>query len=687
MYRSEKEERVYLDEVIQKLKQAYKEVDIQIDEASKEILETKKYIWNNIDQLDLAEKAANRMAVGEAIDFGEKAKIKKARITKMIQSPYFGRIDFKAFGEGEEKEYYIGIHSFSENRTRKNLIYDWRAPLSSMYYDFEKGKAFYQAPMGKIEGEITRKRQYKIIDSRMEYMLESSLSIGDDILQKELSQTTDEKMKNIVGSIQREQNAIIRDEDTRILIIQGCAGSGKSSIAMHRIAFLLYRFRGEISAEDILIISPNKVFTDYISNVLPELGEENIPELLFEEIADELMDGKIKFETHSEQMEELLLHEEDAYENRIREKSSLQFWKQLEEYERLLDNIIFTPNDIEIDGFIISKDELLKRFQSYQNHSVLTRIQLMGKDLIYRLKDLYIENEMKYSAKIATSIKKQLSQMLLFKSSMEVYRNFFQHFQCEELYQEKKKMEYADVFPYIYIKLYFEGSKVDLSHVRHLLIDEMQDYSPIQYAIIKKLFQCKITIMGDRNQNLNPHSTSSSEKIQTIFPEALCLELNRSYRSTYEITEFSRKISPSINIIPVKRHGKEVILYESSGEDDEIEQILNAIKEYHQENYHSFAILCKSQKQAMRLYAELKKVTDIVHLLGTREEKFKSGIIITSIQMAKGLEFDQVFIPFVNEENYHTELDRNLLYVATTRAMHKLEVSYTGKLSPLIISS
>lgn len=292
MYLTENEEKIHLLEVIQKLEQAYKEIDKQIEKTSNEIIETKKYIWNNIDQLDLAEKAANRMAVHDAIDFGEKANIKRIRLEKMIQSPYFGRIDFKSKGEKEE-EFYIGIHSFAEKAGGRNLIYDWRAPLSSMYYDFEIGNAFYQAPIGRIEGDITKKRQYKIKDGFMEYMIESSLNIGDDILQKELSQTTDQKMKNIVATIQREQNAIIRDEDTKVLIIQGCAGSGKSSIAMHRIAFLLYRFRGEISADDILIISPNKVFTDDISNVLPELGEENIPEMLFEEIANELFDATI----------------------------------------------------------------------------------------------------------------------------------------------------------------------------------------------------------------------------------------------------------------------------------------------------------------------------------------------------------------------------------------------------------
>jgi DNA helicase II / ATP-dependent DNA helicase PcrA len=679
MYITEKEEKEHLDAVVQKLRHAYEDIEIQIANASKDIIDTKKYIWNNIDQLDLAEKAANRIAVNEAIDFGEKAKVQKQRLKKMILSPYFGRIDFISETENEEKkEYYIGIHSFTDKKGMDNLIYDWRAPVSSMYYDFETGHAFYHAPIGLIEGDITRKRQFKIKNSIMEYLLESSLSIGDEILQKELSKTSDEKMKNIVATIQREQNIIIRDESAKIMIIQGRAGSGKSSIAMHRVAFLLYRYRGEILAEDILIISPNKVFADYISNVLPELGEENIPELEFDELARDLLGNKIMFQTHAEQIEYLLLSNQEDYLLRVKEKSTLEFLNKLDTFLQIADTDFFIPTDIELNGFKITSEEIHYRYNADKNIPTLIRINKIAKDIINKLRDLFQENDLKWSPKEGNQVKKQLLLMLRFKNTMDLYQYFYEYYNFQYLYRNTKVMEYSDVFPFLYFKIFYEGISTSYKHIRHLLIDEMQDYTPIQYAIIKKLFQCKMTIMGDRNQSITPHRGSTSDLIHSVFSDAQCMELVNSYRSTYEIIEFSRMISPDINILPVERHGEEVSLIDCKTEESELKRILDIIKKYDQNNGLSVAILCKSQSQAERLYENLRKKSDLINMLGYSDNKFLDGIIITSIHMAKGLEFDHVLIPQVNSKNYHTALDRNLLYVACTRAMHKLEISFSG---------
>ena len=222
-------------------------------------MESKKYIWENAAQFDKAEMAANRVSTQEEIEQGERAIIERQRLAKLILSPYFGRIDFAEAGASASLPVYIGIHGFSDGGYTNNLIYDWRAPISSMFYDFESGPAFYTAPMGAIEGEVTLKRQYQIKNSVLEYMIESDLNIDDDILQRELSQSSDENMKNIVATIQREQNAIIRNESAKVLVIQGAAGSGKTSIALHRVAFLLYRYKRTLSSNNIMIISPNKV--------------------------------------------------------------------------------------------------------------------------------------------------------------------------------------------------------------------------------------------------------------------------------------------------------------------------------------------------------------------------------------------------------------------------------------------
>ena len=244
---------------------------------------------------------ADMVAAGQSIDrmafTGESAVARKKKLLKLIESPYFGRIDFLPEESNQSTPVYLGIYTFSDETIRANLIYDWRAPVSSMFYDFELGTATYTTPSGKISGEIRLKRQYKIREGRMEYMIENAVNIHDEVLQKELSKSADDKMKNIVATIQRDQNAVIRNETARVMIIQGVAGSGKTSIALHRIAFLLYRFRDEIASKDILIISPNKVFADYISNILPELGEEQIPEMGMEELAADVLENKYRFQT------------------------------------------------------------------------------------------------------------------------------------------------------------------------------------------------------------------------------------------------------------------------------------------------------------------------------------------------------------------------------------------------------
>ncbi|WPP48753.1 helicase domain-containing protein [Catalinimonas niigatensis] len=204
---------------------------------------------------------------------GESAIVARRKLTKLSETPYFGRIDFAQNGRTKRLPIYIGMYSFIGGTPDTYPIYDWRAPVSSMFYDFELGKAWYETPAGTVNGTIELRRQYRIRKGRMEYVIENSVNIQDDLLQRELSQASDDKMKQIVATIQRDQNAIIRNETSPVMIIQGVAGSGKTSIAIHRIAFLLYRFRDTIRSNDMLIISPNKVFADYISNVLPELGE------------------------------------------------------------------------------------------------------------------------------------------------------------------------------------------------------------------------------------------------------------------------------------------------------------------------------------------------------------------------------------------------------------------------------
>ena len=263
--KTEEQERVYLQQVINLLKRIIANVDVSVKEHVNTLMEYKEYLWSNKD-IDPHEIRSMRESILNHFALGENVIDKRKRLGKILNTPYFGRIDFTENKEaGKILPIYIGVHSFYDSISKKSFIYDWRAPISSMFYDYELGDATYSSPGGEVKGEILLKRQYRIRNGEMEFMLESSLTVHDDVLQKELSFNADDKMKNIVATIQREQNQIIRNEDSNILIIQGVAGSGKTSIALHRIAYLLYKFKQDLSSKDILIISPNKVFSDYIS--------------------------------------------------------------------------------------------------------------------------------------------------------------------------------------------------------------------------------------------------------------------------------------------------------------------------------------------------------------------------------------------------------------------------------------
>mgnify|MGYP000062494202 FL=1 len=301
---TEKQERAYLEQIITLLKRTIGNTDVSVKDHIDTLAEYKDYLWSNKD-IDPHEIRSMRESILNHFAIGESVIDKRKRLTKILAIPYFGRIDFRE-RSGKVIPIYIGIHTFYDSESRTTLIYDWRAPISSMFYDYELGEASFQSPSGEITGEISLKRQYRIRAGKMEFMIESALTVHDDILQKELSANADDKMKNIVATIQREQNRIIRNEEARTLIIQGVAGSGKTSIALHRIAYLLYAFKGSISSQDILIISPNKVFADYISNVLPELGEETVPETSMEQILSEVLDHKYKYQSFFQQVNELL---------------------------------------------------------------------------------------------------------------------------------------------------------------------------------------------------------------------------------------------------------------------------------------------------------------------------------------------------------------------------------------------
>ena len=680
---TEQDERRYLKQVLSRLQKQRDVLQEQIDAAAEQVLEMKRQIWEEQGEMDTKELVASRINVSDEMDRGEEIIREAKRIDKLILSPYFGRIDFNETGASNTQNIYLGIHAFEDEENKENLIYDWRAPISSMFYDFESGPAHFTAPMGVIEGDISLKRQYRIVRSEMEYMIESAMNINDEVLQKELSRSSDEKMKNIVATIQKEQNRIIRDENAKVLIIQGSAGSGKTSIALHRVAFLLYRFKQELNSRNILILSPNKVFGSYISNVLPELGEENILEMSFEEMAQELLGRKFKFQTFAQQVADLLAKDDEAAVERIHYKATIDFVKELNAFLQRVEKEFFQPEDIDLGLMKVTAEQLDWLWLGLSRLPIKQRLQKMATDLIAQYKRTH---EQPLEPAVGRELKKRIKSFFPYSTANGLYARFWEDSGKGYLFKKmaKNRLEFCDVFPLLYVKLFFEGTDMAYKTIKHLLVDEMQDYTPIQYAVISKVFDCKMTILGDAHQSVNPYSSSSVEKIRPFFDGATAVELCRSYRSTIEITNFARKIHENKKLIPVERHGEEPQMHLCWDEGEQLERIVSLIEEWKSSSRTTLGIITKSQPEADILHAALSDRYPELQLLSFESSSFEEGMIITSAHMAKGLEFDQVIVPNVDSANFRTELDNSLLYIAATRAMHKLDLTRIGEIPQIL---
>ena len=671
------EENMYLDTIIEKLNDYLDTLDKKVKLYENEFKESKKYLYENRGDMDAMEIFSNEKSISQIVSSGEFISKQKTKIESLINTPYFARIDFRYDDEDEIEKIYIGRNAFID-KFGDMLIYDWRAPVSSMYYDFELGNASYDAPLGKVEGEITLKRQFKITKSKMDYVLESALSIGDEVLQRELSNTSDQRMKNIVATIQKEQNRIIRNEKTDTLIIQGVAGSGKTSIALHRVAYFLYKYREYLSAENVVVISPNKVFADYISNVLPELGEEPIIQLDLEDIAREQLDKQMDFEKYSEQVSELLDAPDENKTERIRFKSSLEFVSLINNYISYIDSNYFNATDYVYNDICIDKEFIRNRYEAYKKRAIFSRVDKIADDIIEKIK---IE---KISEKIPGKgeIRKKLLSMFKYNNTLDLYKDFFKYISKEELFNFKNnKLENCDVFPYIYLKIFVEGIE-GIDTIKHVVIDEMQDYTPVQYMVIKELYKCKKTILGDFGQCVNPYNANSLSLLSDIFENSEVVKLNKSYRSTYEIIKFSEQILKQ-DIEPIERHGELPSIIKCNSLEEELKQIEDTIDNFNKFDYSTMGIICKTKSQAKQIYDKLKDKYE-VNLLDIDSLEFKEGIIISTIHMSKGLEFDEIIIPMVDTNNYNSDYDRNLLYIACTRAMHKLTLTYHNKITDIL---
>lgn len=677
---SEADERKYHAHVTGMLIENYGCVKASVESRHAEMMQIKQQLQDQVRDLDHVDKANLRQAADMASRVGEFSVEQQKRLERLINSPYFGRIDVRSADHPSGKPIYIGMHAFDDSQDGQ-LIHDWRAPISSMFYDFELGEGHFEAPAGRIDAHIDLKRQYRIEKQQFRFMLESSLNILDNVLQEELSRASDNKLKTIVATIQRDQNAIIRNEDAHTMIIQGAAGSGKTSIAMHRIAYLLYKHKDTINSQDILIISPNNVFAHYISQVLPELGEEMISETTMEGLADVLLESKFNFQTFGEQIQSLLRGKDAAYAERVRYKSSAEFLEDFERYIEHLRKSNVSSQGVKVSVYSVSAEDVRRHFQRRQNLSFNEQLNGVVAAIVEQIKfnhDKVIENKQR------TALRQQIKAMMGETDLKKLYKGYFDWIGKPDMFKAgpKSTFEYADVFPLIYLKLKLSSTTPNAA-VKHLVVDEMQDYSPLQYRVLSMLYPCKKTVLGDRNQSLNPLSSSHAESIRDVLPDSMCVYMRKSYRSTYQITQVAQAIMNNPDLEPIKRYGERPTFNVFRKKSEEMDFIAQQVREFQDSDFQSMAVVCRTQTEADDLFALLEPAQH-VSLLNSQSKFFAGGIVITTAYLAKGLEFDKVLVPFCTSDNYQQPIDRHMLYIAVTRAMHSLVITHCGAITEFL---
>lgn len=686
--------REYLSHVTESLKHRIVQLDESIEAGQKEIEGMHEYYWENYTEMDQYgyENFDNQQALLHEINASNEKIELRRRFRKMMDSPFFGRVDFCYEGEDEPEIFYIGIANLAEENGGLPLIYDWRAPVSGLFYDFDKGPASYLAPLGEIHGDIAAKWQYKIRGGKMIYEFESDVKIDDEILKAELGSNGDVQLKNIIRTIQKEQNAIIRNTSDRIMVIQGAAGSGKTSIALHRIAYLLYHDRKNLKSSSVLVLSPNGVFSDYISHILPELGEENIREMSFDLFAykrlkNVVSDCEDRYDLIERQIAGL------CDEKLLKEKLSRDFLDRMEGYLVELEDSLMNFRDVEHRGVVKKEQEIIELFYfKFMDIPLLSRMDAVAEyfiDEVETLKGFDLPDEER------EAVKNRFYRMYETRDLYVLYNRFLRQEGFPSLPQvqyEKRKLRYEDVYPVLYLKYRLETQQED-SGVRHLIVDEMQDYSMIQYLIIQRLFKCRMTILGDREQTMDGEQQDVLTFLPKIFGKDIRrIVMNKSYRNTVEIASYANKLAGITEEELFERHGKPVVEKEFPGLEEALESVVRELRLEKQaviaENadegvediisYETAAVIARTADEARETYYILKEKLEAegfdtkerLSLLHRDSTNFQKGLTVTTFYMAKGLEFDQVFSVFPGQDRSH--IVERARYIAATRALHEL---------------
>ncbi|MBR3363169.1 MAG: AAA family ATPase [Bacilli bacterium] len=667
------DEKKYLDTVINVLIDEIEKSEANVEIKKRGNNQFKKFIWQMRGELSDYEYNMNFNEIDTATDMIND-QIKRLLIYKRaLNSPYFGRIDFKR--NDRVMPIYVGVTGINEDR--KNYVLDWRAPISSLFYNYTIGDAKYEAPRGTIEGEITLRRQYKIENGYMQRMIESDINIDDDILQEVLANSSTDKMKNIVTTIQKEQNEIIRNNSTNHLIVQGVAGSGKTSVALHRIAYLLYQ-RKELNSDNVLIFSPNDVFSEYISEVLPTLGEENVLNTTFSELSKEYLRKNTKVKSFTEFIEEFYNNEIDDYTFAINKfKLSDNFKDTIDDFLKDYIENRKLENDIEM---VVNNAKLIKIkkkevndffYNKYKDLPIKEKINLISERIC-------AINNISY-AKCGASIRnKILAGMNIDLDAKRIYKEFLASdtytrnfdFSPNLFNTKSSSIKYEDLMGLLYLEFELNGYPYN-TNVKHIVIDEAQDYSKLQFHIIKKIFpKADFTILGDVNQTINPYyKYETLSSLQDIFGQASeYYELSKSYRSSPEIIDYANQIL-ELSDKPSVRYQANLPVKMFTENEDFSMQIVDNITEMKENGLERIAIVTKNNTESEELLERLKPNVENVSL--ATDSISNDNVIIVPSYIAKGLEFDGVIL-YTKEDNFYNEDEKNLYYVVCTRAQHQL---------------
>lgn len=698
------------EEQLKQAKEAADKKKSEIIEAKKDVRENTEHGITSLYTSDgfeaLVELSQYINPVTDKIIDYEEEEHKILLLEKMIKSPYFARIDFKFDDEDEFEKIYIGRSSLRKNSYQEMYVYDWRSPIASVFYRFMTGEAFYDAPCGRVTGELNLKRQYEIKNGKLEYFFDSDVQIVDEFLRQLLSQNTTAKMKAIVETIQHEQDVVIRDMENDLLMVQGVAGSGKTSIALHRAAYLMYQgLQTKLSANNIMIISPNSIFEQYISNVLPELGEDNVISSVFEDILSELLNGR-KIQSRNDFLENLIVNSKykEISRNSIEFKTSSFFREILDQFLIDIPRQWIEFEDVYYEGKCVVSGQILKdkilgrpetplgiKLEQLEDY-ILEQIFGTGKGRGHKEEKNLIKQE------IQKFIKIDIVELYKILFSNEAY--FYSLLQNSNLSQgiksiweytrenlEADRLYYDDAIAiaYLYLKIYGTNK---YKNIKQVVIDEAQDYYPLQYEIFNLLFSnAKFTILGDMKQTLaKKEDISFYEQIQKILnkKKSSLIMLDKSFRCTNEILNFSLKfIEKSSQIKSFNRNGDSPKVYIADNSEIFIDEIVKEIKLCQEKGFQSICLICKTEKNSTYLFNKIKHKLDI-QLIKNGSVSDLQGVFILPVYMSKGLEFDTVLICDADSQNYHDEDDKNLLYVACTRALHKLSLFCENEVSPLI---